>query len=184
MRLIPVGLGTIATLQTAAAVVAYPVLTLAVSLAASILGNMASPDPGARTILFLAGLPTAFGVLLLAAVFIVVPLVVCVGGAAVLGWLGRRRHAVVSVAQLLKFGAAVVLVNVAALVVGVLIWPVWFYSQKLSTLIPLWPLVLSFALNAVFDAALTRDHTPLPAPGGTLTGPGHASKLRPGSSGG
>jgi hypothetical protein len=155
VRLIPVGLGIIAALQTVAAVTAYPVLTLAVSLAASILGNMASPDPGARTILFLAGLPTAFGVLLLAGVFIVVPLVVCVGGAAVVGWRGRRRRAVVSMAQLLKFGAAVVIMNVAALFIGVLISPVWFYSQKLSTLIPLWPLVLSFTLNAALDAALT-----------------------------
>ena len=154
MRLIPVGLGIIAALQTVAAVVAYPVLTLAVSLAASILGNMASPDPGARTILFLAGLPTAFGVLLLAAVFIVVPLVVCVASAFVVGWLGRRRRATFSVAQLLKLGTAMVAMNVAALLVGVLIWPVWFYSEKLSTLIPLWPLVLSFALNAALDAAL------------------------------
>jgi hypothetical protein len=155
VRLIPVGLGIIAALQTVAAVVAYPVLTLAVSLAASILGNMASPDPGARTILFLAGLPTAFGILLLAAVFIVVPLVVCVASAFVVGWLGRRRRATVLVAQLLKLGTAMVAMNVAALLVGVLIWPVWFYSEKLSTLIPLWPLVLSFALNAALDAALT-----------------------------
>ena len=154
MRLIPVGLGIIAALQTVAAAAAYPVLTLAVSLAGSILGNMVSPDPGARTIFFLAGLPTAFGALLLAAVFIVVPFVVCVGGATVVGWLGRRRRTAVSVAQLLKFGAAVVVMNVAALFIGVLIWPVWFYSEKLATLIPLWPLVLSFALNAVLDAAL------------------------------
>lgn len=155
MRLIPAGLGIIAALQTVAAVTAYPILTLAVSLAASILGNMASPDPGARTILFLAGLPTAFGVLLLAGIFIVVPLVVCVAGAAVVGWLGRRRRAAVSMAQMLKFGTAVVIMNVAALFIGVLISPVWFYSQKLSTLIPLWPLVLSFTLNAALDAALT-----------------------------
>jgi len=155
VRLIPVGLGIIAALQTAAAVTAYPVLTLAVSLAASMLGNMVSPDPAARTILFVAGLPTAFGVLLLAAVFIVVPLVVCVAGGAVAGWLGRRRRAAVSMIQLLKFGAAVVIMNVASLFIGVLIWPVWFFSEKLRTLIPLWPLVLSFALNAVLDAALT-----------------------------
>lgn len=155
MRLIPAGLGIIAALQTVAAVVAYPVLTLAVSLAASILGNLASPDPAARTILFLAGLPTAFGVLLLAAVFIVVPLVVCVASAFVVGWLGRRRRATVSVVQLLKFGTALLIMNVAALFIGVLVWPVWFYSEKLATLIPLWPLVLSFALNAVLDAALT-----------------------------
>jgi len=154
VRLIPAGLGIIAALQTAAAIVAYPVLTLAVSLAASILGNMASPDPGARTILFVAGLPTAFGVLLLAAVFIVVPFVVGVASAFVVGWLGRHRRATVSAAQLLTFGAATVAMNVAALFAGVLIWPVWFYSDKLSTLIPLWPLVLSFALNAILDAAL------------------------------
>jgi len=154
VRLIPAGLGIIAALQTVAAIVAYPVLTLAVSLAASILGNLASPDPAARTILFLAGLPTAFGVLLLAAVFIVVPLVVCVASAFVVGWLGRRRRATVSVAQLLKLGAAMIAMNAAALFAGVLIWPVWFYSEKLSTLIPLWPLVLSFTLNAALDAAL------------------------------
>jgi len=154
VRLIPVGLGVVAALQTVAAVAAYPVLTLAVSLAESLLGNMVSPDPGARTIFFLAGLPLTFGVLLLAAVFLVVPLGVCVAGAFVVGWLGRRRRAAASAVQLLKFGAAMVIANVLALLVGVLIWPVWFYSEKLATLIPLWPLVLSFALNAALDAAL------------------------------
>ena len=38
--------------------------------------------------------------------------------------------------------------------VGVTFWPVWFYSEKLATLISLQPLVISFALNAVLDAAL------------------------------
>lgn len=154
MRLIPVGLGVIAALQAVAAIAAYPVLTLAVSLAASLLGNMVSPDTGARTIFFLFGLPTAFGVLLLAGVFAAVPLGVCVAGAIVVGRLGRRRGAAASVLQLLKFGAAVVIINVAALFAGVLLWPVWFYSEKLATIISLRPLVLSFALNAVLDASL------------------------------
>jgi len=149
-----VGLGVIAALQAVAAIAAYPVLTLAVSLAASLLGNMVSPDTGARTIFYLFGLPTAVGVLILAAVFIAVPLGVCVAGAIVVGRLGRRRGAAASVVQLLKFGAAVVIINVAVLLTGVLIWPVWFYSEKLATLISLRPLVLSFALNALLDTAL------------------------------
>ena len=148
------GLGVIAALQAVAATAAYPVLTLAVSLAASLLGNMVSPDTGARTIFFLFGLPTAFGVLLLAAVFMAVPLGVCVAGAIVVGRLGRRRGATASVVQLLKFGAAVLIINLAVLLAGVLLWPVWFYSEKLATLISLRPLVISFALNAVLDAAV------------------------------
>ena len=154
MRLIPVGLGVIAALQAVAATAAYPVLTLAVSLAASLLGNMVSTDSGARTVFYLFGLPTAFGVLVLAAVFIAVPLGVCVAGAIVVGRLGRRRGATASVVQVLKFGAAVIIINVAVLLVGVMFWPVWFYSEKLATLISLRPLVLSFALNALLDAAL------------------------------
>jgi len=154
VRLIPVGLGVIAALQTVAATATYPVLTLAVSLAASLLGNMVSTDSGARTVFYLFGLPTAFGVLVLAAVFIAVPLGVCVAGAIVVGRLGRRRGATASVVQVLKFGAAVIIINVAALFAGVLFWPVWFYSEKLATLISLRPLVLSFALNALLDAAL------------------------------
>jgi len=154
VRLIPVGLGVIAALQAVAATAAYPVLTLAVSLAASLLGNMVSTDSGARTVFYLFGLPTAFGVLVLAAVFIAVPLGVCVAGAIVVGRLGRRRGATASVVQVLKFGAAVIIINVAALFAGVLFWPVWFYSEKLATLISLRPLVLSFALNALLDAAL------------------------------
>jgi len=149
-----VGLGVIAALQAVAATAAYPVLTLAVSLAASLLGNMVSPDTGARTIFFLFGLPTAFGVLLFAAVFMAVPLGVCVAGAIVVGRLGRRRGATASVVQLLKFGAAVLIINLAVLLAGVLLWPVWFYSEKLATLISLRPLVISFALNAVLDAAV------------------------------
>ena len=154
MRLIPVGLGVIAALQAVAATAAYPVLTLAVSLAASLLGNMVSTDSGARTVFYLFGLPTAFGVLVLAAVFIGVPLGVCVAGAIVVGRLGRRRGATASVVQVLKFGAAVIIINVAVLLVGAVFWPVWFYSEKLATLISLRPLVLSFALNALLDAAL------------------------------
>ena len=154
MRLVPVGLGLVTGLQVVAAIAAYPVLTLAVSLAASLLDNMVSADAGARTIFYLVGLPTAFGVLILVAVFIAVPLGVCVAGAIVVGRLGRRRGATASVLPLLKFGAAVVIINVAVLLTGVLFQPVWFYSEKLATLISLRPLVLAVALNAVLDAAV------------------------------
>ena len=57
MRLVPIGLGIIAVLQAVAATAADPVLALAVSLTASILGNMVSADSGARTVFFLFGLP-------------------------------------------------------------------------------------------------------------------------------
>ena len=154
MRLIPVGLGVIAAAQAVTAIAAYPILTLAVSLAASVLDNMVSSDTGARTTFYLFGLPTAFGVLLLATVFVAVPLGVCVAGAIVVGRLGRRRGATASAFQLLKFGAAVLIINLAALLAGVLVSPVWFYSEKLATLISLRPLLLAFALNAILDAAL------------------------------
>jgi hypothetical protein len=154
VRLVPVGLGVVTGLQVVAAAAAYPVLTLGVGLAVSVHGTLVSPDPGARTIFFLAGLPMAFGALLMAAVFAAVPLGVCVSGAIIVGRLGRRRGAKAPVLQLLKFGAALVVINVAALFAGTLFWPVWFYSEKLATLIPLWPLDLAFALNAVLDAAV------------------------------
>lgn len=154
MRLVPAGLGVVTGLQVVAAAAAYPFLTLGVGLAVSAHGTLVSPDPGARTIFILSGLTMAFGALLMAAVFVAVPLGVCVSGAIVVGRLGRRRGAKASVLQLLKFGAVLVVINVAVLLVGVLIWPVWFYSEKLATLIPLWQVDLAFALNAVLDAAV------------------------------
>jgi len=154
VRLVPVGLGVVTGLQVVAAAAAYPVLTLGVGLAVSVYGTLVSPDPGARTIFFVAGLPMAFGALLMAAVFAAVPLGVCVSGAIVVGRLGRRRDAKASVPLLLKFSAVLVVINVAVLFAGVLFWPVWFYSEKLATLTSLWPLDLAFALNAVLDAAL------------------------------
>ena len=155
MRLIPVGLGVVAALQIVAAAAAYPVLTLAVSLAGSLIRSATSHDQGALTIFFVAGLPMAFGSLLMAGVFVAVPLGVCVAGASVVGRLGRRRGARASVSHLLAFGSAVVLINVVVLIAGVLLWPVWWYSEKLATLIPLWPLMVGFALNAVFDSVVT-----------------------------
>jgi len=154
VRLVPVGLGVVTGLQVVAAAAAYPVLTLGVGLAVSVHGTLVSPDQGARTIFFLAGLPMAFGALLMAAVFAAVPLGVCVSGAIVLGRLGCRRGAKATVLLLLKFGTALVVINVLALFIGTMFWPVWFYSEKLATLTPLWPLALCFALNAVLDAAL------------------------------
>jgi hypothetical protein len=141
-------------LQVVTAAAAYPILTLGVGLAVSVYGMLVSPDPSARTVFFFAGLPTAFGALLMAAVFAAVPLGICVAGAIVVGRLGRRRGAKAPMLLLLKFGAALVVINVLALFIGTMFWPIWFYSEKLATLTPLWPLALCFALNAVLDAAL------------------------------
>ena len=144
----------IAALQAVTATATYPALTLAISLAANVLDNMLSPDAAARTAFLLFGLPTVLGALLLAAMFMAVPLGVGVAGAMVLRPLGRGSGAVPSVFQLVKFGATVVIANVAVLLIGVLFWPLWFYSEKLATLIPLWPLVLAVALNAILDATM------------------------------
>ena len=154
MSLIPVGLGVVTGLQVVAAAAAYPILTLGVGLAVSVYGMLVSPDPGARTVFFVAGLPTAFGAVLMAAVFAIVPLSVCVMSAIVLGRLGRRRCAEAPVSQLLAFSAVLVAVNMVALTAGILFWPRWWYSEKLATLMPLWPLTACFALNALLDAAL------------------------------
>jgi hypothetical protein len=154
VRLIPVGLGVVTGLQVVAAAAACPVLTLGDGLAVSVYGTLVSPDRGAHTVFFLAGLPMAFGALMMAAVFAAVPLGVCVVGAIVVGKLGCRRGARAPVLLLVKFGAALVVINVLALFAGTLFWPVWFYSEKLATLTPLWPLALCFAFNAVLDAAL------------------------------
>jgi hypothetical protein len=154
VRLIPVGLAVVAALQVVATAAAYPFLTLAVGLVASAYASMASPDGGTRTILVIAGLPMVFGALLMGAVFVVVPLAVCVVGANVIGRLGRRRGATSPVAQLLTFAATLVSLDVVALVAGIVLWPTWWYSEKLATLIPLWPLTACVTLNAVLDASL------------------------------
>jgi hypothetical protein len=154
VRLIAVGLGIVSGLQVVAAAAAYPILTLGVGLAVSLYGTLVNPDRSARTVFFIAGLPMAFGALLMGAVFAVIPLAVCVMSAVVLGRLGRRRCAEAPVGELLAFGAALVALNMVALTVGILIWPRWWYSEKLATLMPLWPLTACFALNALLDAAL------------------------------
>jgi len=154
VRLVPVGLGVVTGLQVVAATAAYPILTLGVGLAVTLYGSLVSPDPSARTVFFLAGLPMAFGARQMAAVFAIVPLSVCVMGAVVLGRLGRRRCAEAPVSQLLAFGAVLVALNMVALTTGILFWPHWWYSEKLATLMPLWPLTACFALNALLDGAL------------------------------
>jgi hypothetical protein len=154
VRLIQIGLGVVTGLQVVTAAAAYPILTLGVGLAVSVHGTLVNPDPGARTIFFLAGLPMAFGALLMAAVFAAVPLGVCLSGAFIVGRLGRRRGGKASMRQLLKFGAALVVINVAVLRVGILVWPDWFFSERLATLIPIWSPDLAFALNALLDAAV------------------------------
>ena len=153
MRLIPAGLGVVAALQAVAAAAAYPILTLAIGLVASLVRTATDPD-GGRAILVFAALPMAFGVIVTAGVFVAVPLGVSVAGALVLGRLARRRGADVSAGQLLKFGAALVLINVVVMIVGVVLWPIWWYSEKLAGLTPLWPLLVGFALNAALDAGV------------------------------
>src|SRR5215467_1275805 len=109
----------IAALQVIAAAAAYPVLTLAIGLASSFLRTATSPEAGARTVLFLAGLPMAFGVLITAGVFVAVPLGVCIAGAIIVGRLGRRRGGEVTVGQLLSFAFVMVLSTVIVIVAGV-----------------------------------------------------------------
>jgi hypothetical protein len=155
VRLIPGGLAVIAALQVVAASAAYPVLTLAVGLVSSFVKTVTSREAGAQTVLVFAGLPMAFGVVITAGVFLAVPLGLCLVGALVLGGLGRRRGARASTGQLCLFVSAVVLINVVGMVGGVLLWPVWWYSEKLAALMPLWPLLVGFALNALLDSVAT-----------------------------
>ena len=152
--MIRAGLVVIAALQVIAAAAAYPVLTLAIGLASSFLRTATSPEAGARTVLFLAGLPMAFGVLITAGVFVAVPLGVCIAGAIIVGRLGRRRGGEVTVSQLLSFASALVLIDVVVMVAGVVLRPMWWYSEKLATLMPLWPLLVGFALNGVVDSVV------------------------------
>ena len=152
--MIRAGLVVIAALQVIAAAAAYPVLTLAIGLASSFLRTATSPEAGARTVLFFAGLPMAFGVLITAGVFVAVPLGVCIAGAIIVGRLGRRRGGEVTVSQLLSFASALVLIDVVVMVGGVVLRPMWWYSEKLATLMPLWPLLVAFALNGVVDSVV------------------------------
>ena len=55
--------------------------------------------------------------------------------------------------QVLKFGVALVAVNVALALVGAWLWPWWWYTEKMATRAPLWLLVLLFGASAVVDAA-------------------------------
>ena len=153
--MIPAGLAVIAALQVIAAAGAYPILTLAIGLVSSFVRTATSRAAGAQTVLVVAGLPMAFGVVITAGVFLAVPLGVCIAGAFILGRLGRRRGATVTVSQLLSFGSALVLVNVVVMVAGVVLRPMWWYSEKLATLMPLWPLLVGFALNGVLDSVVT-----------------------------
>jgi len=153
--MIRAGLAVIVALQVIAAAAAYPILTLAIGLGSSFLRTATSHEAGARTVLFFAALPMAFGVLITAGVFVAVPLGVCIGSAFVLGWLGRRRGETVTVTQLLSFGSALVLIDVVVMVAGVVLRPMWWYSEKLATLMPLWPLLVGFALNGVLNSVVT-----------------------------
>src|SRR5262249_49313832 len=103
-------------------------------------------------------------VLITAGVFVAVPLGVCVGGAFVLGLLGRRRGETVTVAQLLSFGSALVLINVVVMVAGVVLRAVWGCSGKVGPplpplppppLLPFGPLLVGSAPNGVVDGVVT-----------------------------
>src|SRR5262245_54100781 len=153
--MIRASLVVIAALQVIAAAAAYPVLTLAIGLASSFLRTATSHEAGARTVLFFAGLPMAFGVLITAGVFVAVPLGVCIAVAIIVGRLGRRRGGQGTVGQVLSFGSARVLVDVGRVVAAVVLRPSCWYSEKLATLMPLWPLLVGFALNGVADSVVT-----------------------------
>src|SRR5262245_62278915 len=123
--MIRASLVVIAALQVIAAAAAYPVLTLAIGLASSFLRTATSHEAGARTVLFFAGLPMAFGGLITAAVFVAVPLGVCIAGAIIVGKLGRRRGGEVTGGKLLSFGSARVAIDVLARVAGGAFTPMW-----------------------------------------------------------
>jgi len=67
--------------------------------------------------------------------------------------LARRRGVEITGSQVLKFGVALVAVNVALALVGAWLWPWWWYTEKMATRAPLWLLVLLFGASAVIDAA-------------------------------
>ena len=152
MRLVPVGLSVVAAIQALTAAILYPALTLAVIGTADLVHTMVRSEGGVWQALALGGPLLMAAILLLAGTFLVGPLALCVAGMAIVGRLARRRGAGIPGPQLLKFGMALVAVNVALALVGAWLWPWWWYTEKMATRAPLWLLVLLFGANAVIDA--------------------------------
>src|SRR5712691_3990308 len=152
-RMVPIGLGAVAAVQLLAAAALYPALALAVIGTADLLGTIARNAGGVWLALVTGGVLLVAAILLLLGIFLVAPLVLCVGGVALVGRLARRRGVEITGSQALKFGVALVAVNVALALVGAWLWPWWWYTEKMATRAPLWLLVLLFGASAVIDAA-------------------------------
>jgi hypothetical protein len=153
MRLVPVGLSVVATIQVIAAATLYPALTLAVIGTTDLVHTIVRSEGGAWQALALGGLLLAAAILLLAGTFLVGPLALCVASTVIVGRLARRRGAKITGPQLLKFGLTLVAANVALALVGAWLWPWWWYTEKMATRVPLWLLILLFGANAAIDAA-------------------------------
>ncbi len=151
--MVPIGLGVVAAVQLLAAAALYPALALAVIGTADLLGTIARNAGGLWLALVTGGVLLAAAILLLIGIFLVAPLVLCVGGVALVARLARRRGVKITGSQVLKFGVALVAVNVALALVGAWLWPWWWYTEKMATRAPLWLLVLLFGASAVIDAA-------------------------------
>jgi hypothetical protein len=147
-----VTLGVVAAAQLLAAAALYPALSLAVIGTADLVGTIVNNDGGVWLALVTGGLFLVAAILLLIGIFLAAPLGLCVGGAALVARLARRREAEITGSQVLKFGVALVAVNVALALVGAWLWPWWWYTEKMAARAPLWLLVLLFGANAVIDA--------------------------------
>jgi sterol desaturase/sphingolipid hydroxylase (fatty acid hydroxylase superfamily) len=127
-------------------------LTLAVIGTADLVGTIVKNEGGVWLALVTGGVLLVAAILLLLGIFLVAPLGLCVGGAALVARLARRRGTKITGSQVLKFGVALVVVNVALALVGAWLWPWWWYTEKMATRAPLWLLVVLFGANAVIDA--------------------------------
>src|SRR2546425_11155057 len=89
--MVPLGLGVVATVQLLAAAALYPALTLAVIGTADLVGTIVKNEGGVWLALVTGGVLLVAAILLLLGIFVVAPLGLWVGGAALLARLGRRR---------------------------------------------------------------------------------------------
>jgi hypothetical protein len=151
--MVPFGLGVVAAVQLLAAAALYPALALAVIGTADLVGTIVKNEGGVWLALVTGGVLLVAAILLLLGIFLVAPLVLCVGGVALVARLARRRGVEITGSQALKFGVALVAVNVALALVGAWLWPWWWYTEKMATRAPLWLLVFLFGISAVIDAA-------------------------------
>lgn len=151
--MVPLGLGVVAAVQLLAAAVLYPALALAVIGTVDLVDTIVKNEGGVWLALVTGGVLLVAAILLLLGIFLIAPLVLCVGGVALVARLARRRSVEITGSQALKFGVALVAVNVALALVGAWLWPWWWYTEKMATRASLSLLVLLFGANAVIDAA-------------------------------